>query len=76
MRRAPGTLRRPREGQHESGDQHGARESEADRCGSAPRPRHRDAPTPYFRANPAISSSFSASDVFVAFSPAVHGGLR
>ncbi len=76
MRRTPRARRRPREGEHGSGDQNGAREAETERGGAAPRPRHRAAPTPYFRANAAISSSFSASEVFVAFKPAVHGGLR
>jgi hypothetical protein len=74
MRRTPGALRRPRERDHEQPAREQDDEEEGDR--DPARPPQRDAPTPYFRANPAISSSFSASDVFVAFSPAVHGGLR
>lgn len=75
MRRAPGAVGRT--GERESDPECHAREQGDEKDRDAPRrPRHRAAPTPYRRANPAISSSFSASDVFVAFSPSVHGGLR
>ena len=76
MRGTPGTRRRRCERQGEPDPERHACDDEGERHSAPPCAAQRDAPTPYFRANPAISSSFSARDVFVAFSPAVHGGLR